>query len=453
MTQTPVAAGFGGRDSSVRIMEPWLSRAARMHPDRAALITPAHAWSYGELHEAARSVAGALHEWGIGHGDRVGLALPSDELIIALHGCLAIGAAAVPIDLRLTDAERALRLHGVARTLTELPSGPPVAERPFDLSDVATVMYTSGTTAGPKRVELSLSNWLWNACGSAIALGLDPAERWLCPMPLAHVGGLSIALRSAIYGTTVVLHERFDTERVRDVLRDPEERVTLVSLVPTMLARLLDAGLCAPPALRRVLLGGGPIAPALLARARAASIVVAPSFGMTETCSQIVTDGFALLGAEVALSDAGELLVRGPSVAHGAISGDGWLHTGDLARFDPGGRLEIVGRTAETIVSGGENIAPTEVEAVLLEHEAVSDAAVVGRPDAQWGEAVVALIVPRLGWVPAHPDGAVADARLTEDLRAFCAARLAGFKVPKRFELVEGLPRSTTGKLQRRELR
>jgi O-succinylbenzoic acid--CoA ligase len=434
-------------------MEPWLSRAARVHPHRAALVTPERTWTYRELNDSARAVAGALRASGVGHGDRVALALPSEELIVALHGCLAIGAAAVPIDLRLTEAERALRLQGVTRTLTELPVGPAAPERPLGLSDVATVMYTSGTTAGPKRVELTLSNWLWNAVGSAVALGLDPAERWLCPMPLAHVGGLSIALRSAIYGTTVLLHERFETERVRDALLDPAERVTLVSLVPTMLGRLLDAGLRQPPALRRVLLGGGPIPPALLARAGAAAITVSPSFGMTETCSQIATDGFPLLGAELALSDAGELLVRGPSVAAGAISGDGWLHTGDLGRFDEAGRLEIVGRTAETIVTGGENVAPTEIEAVLMEHDAVSDAAVIGRPDPEWGEAVVALIVPRLGWVHGHPHGTALDGVLAEDLRGFCAARLAPFKVPKRFELVETLPRSVTGKLQRRQLR
>jgi O-succinylbenzoic acid--CoA ligase len=431
-------------------MEPWLSRAARIHPDRPALVTRTRTWSYHEMHQAARAVAGALRECGVGHRDRVALQLPSDELIIALHGCLAIGAAAVPIDPRLTEAERALRLDGVAHTLTELPAGPFVAEREVDLSDVATVMYTSGTTAGPKRVELSLSNWLWNAMGSATALGLDPAERWLCPMPLAHVGGLSIALRSAIYGTSVVLHERFDAERVRDALLDPRERVTLVSLVPTMLRRLLDAGLSEPPALRRVLLGGGPIAPALLVRAREASIVVAPSFGMTETCSQIATDGFPLLGAELALSDAGELLVRGPSVALGAISNDGWLHTGDIARFDDAGRLEIVGRTADTIVTGGENVAPTEVEAVLLEHEAVSDVAVFGRADPEWGEAIVAHVVLRFG---AHVVLPADQVRMSAALRAFCGGRLATFKVPKSIEFVSTLPRGDTGKLRRRELR
>ena len=125
-------------------------------------------------------------------------------------------------------------------------------------------MHTSGTTAAPKPVELTYGNFLASALGSAVALGLDPAERWLCPMPLTHVGGLSIPIRSAIYATTAVLHGRFETEAVLNELMDPGRRITLVSLVPTMLARLLDAGLSRPPTLRWALLGGGPIAPALL---------------------------------------------------------------------------------------------------------------------------------------------------------------------------------------------
>ena len=167
----------------------------------------------------------------------------------------------------------------------------------------------------------------------------------------------------------MLLHERFDTERALAALMDPAARVTLVSLVPTMLTRLLDAGLREPPSLRRCLLGGGPMAPALLARARDAGVPVSPSFGMTETGSQIATDGFPLLGAELSLSAAGELLVRGPSVSAGALSADGWLHTGDLATLDDDdGRLAIIGRRSDMIVSGGENVAPAAVEAVLSEH-------------------------------------------------------------------------------------
>jgi O-succinylbenzoic acid--CoA ligase len=424
-------------------VESWLARAARMHGERAAVVAPEETLSYAELSARARSVAGALRERGIGPGDRVALALPSVALVPALHGCLLLGAVAVPIDLRLRPSERAARQSGTRLVLESLVTGEQVDDA-YDAapSDIATLMFTSGTTAGPKPVELSYDNWLWNALGSALALGLDPQERWLCPMPLAHVGGLSIQLRSAIYATTVVLHERFDADRALAALMDADARVTLVSLVPTMLARLLDAGLREPPTLRRVLLGGGPIARALLERAAAAGVPVSPSFGMTETCSQVATDGFALLGSELRIADDGELLVRGRAVAGGALSGDGWLHTGDLGKLDGSGRLTIVGRKSDTIVSGGENVAPAEVEATLLEHPAVADAAVLGRADPEWGEAVVAQIVVR--------EGATAGA---EDLRAHCAARLAPFKVPKRFEVVAQVPRGVTGKLLRRELR
>jgi len=428
-------------------MEAWLARAAREHGPRTALSTPggpdALALTYAELFAAAGRVAGGLRDAGIRRGDRVALALPGDQMVLALHGCLLNGAAAVPVDLRLTASEQALRTDGAALVLDALPDGAPGPPEPAGLDQPATVMFTSGTTAGPKEVVLSLDNWLGNAIGSAFALGLDRAERWLCPMPLAHVGGLSIGLRSVLYGTEVLLHGRYETEAVRDALMDPGARVTLASLVPTMLARLLDAGLAQPPTLRWVLLGGGPIAPALLARAAAAGVPVAPSYGMTEACSQIVTHGWPLLGTELSLGPDDEVLVRGRTVARGALAPDGWLHTGDRGRMDAEGRLEIVGRLAETIVSGGENIAPTEVEAALLEHLTVADVAVLGREDAEWGEAVVAQYVLAAGAL--DPGEA--------ELRAHCAARLAGYKVPKRFEVVAAVPRGTTGKLLRRELR
>jgi O-succinylbenzoic acid--CoA ligase len=259
-------------------------------------------------------------------------------------------------------------------------------------------------------------------------------------MPLTHVGGLSIPIRSAIYATTAVLHARFDTEAVLGELIDAARRITLVSLVPTMLARLLDAGLERPPTLRWALLGGGPIAPALLERAAAAGVPVAPTYGMTEACSQIATFGWPLAGVEVRVS-GGEVIVRGPIVSEGALSQDGWLHTGDLGRFGERSRLQIIGRKADTIVSGGENVAPAEVEAVLLSHPAVADAAVHPRADADWGEAVVATVVAA--------DGAV----LSEDeLRAFCSERLARFKVPKAIAFADRLPRTESGKLLRREL-
>jgi O-succinylbenzoic acid--CoA ligase len=259
-------------------------------------------------------------------------------------------------------------------------------------------------------------------------------------MPLTHVGGLSIPIRSAIYATTAVLQPRFDTEAVLRELMEPTRRITLVSLVPTMLARLLDAGLHEPPTLRWALLGGGPIPPALLERAEAAGVPVAPTYGMTEACSQIATFGWPLPGVELVTAE-GEVLVRGATVSRQALSADGWLHTGDLGEFDDRGRIRITGRKSERIVSGGENVAPAEVEAVLLEHPAVADAGVFGRPDPEWGEAVVAVVAVR------EETGLTAA-----ELRAFCAERMAGFKVPKEIEFATELPRTASGKLLRRQL-
>jgi O-succinylbenzoic acid--CoA ligase len=432
----------GAAEVTVSVMGVWIHLAGAKHPDRVAIEGPSRSLTYAQVSTAAVEVAGALRGMGVVDGDRVALALPAvEDFVVALHGCFLAGAVAVPVDLRLTEEERAARMAGAKVVLTELPS-PATVSWPGTLFGDApvTVMHTSGTTAAPKQVVLTRGNWLANALGSAVALGLDLAERWLCPMPLTHVGGLSIPIRSSIYATTAVVHGRFDTERVLGDLMDPARRITLVSLVPTMLSRLLDAGLSRPPTLRWVLLGGGPISSALLERAAGAGVPVAPSYGMTETCSQVVTFGWPLPGAEVWTSQ-GEVVVRGPMVAASAVDPDGRLFTGDLGTFDDRGRLVITGRKADTIVTGGENVAPVEVEDVLLTHPGVADAAVFARPDGEWGEAVVAAVVLREG-------GTIAG----EELRAFCAARLAGFKVPKEFMVVSGLPRSQTGKLLRHEL-
>jgi O-succinylbenzoic acid--CoA ligase len=414
--------------------------AAARRPDRVAIETPEGTLTYTELADAAAGAAAAL-----AGKERVAVALPPGlEFVITLHACLVAGAAVVPIDLRLAQSEREQRYAG-AEIVVDVPLGRGERGRPggWSADRAAAVMHTSGTTAAPKPVLLTHGNFLASALGSAVALGLDQDERWLCPMPLTHVGGLSIPIRSAIYATTVVLHGRFDTQTVLDALSDPKQRITLVSLVPTMLSRLLDAGLHTPPTLRWALLGGGPIPPALLHRAREAGVPVAPTYGMTEACSQIATFGWPLPGIDLSTTDDDELLVRGPIVSPSATDDAGWLHTGDLARFDKSGALVITGRKADTIITGGENVAPTEVEAVLLEHPAVRDAAVHSRPDPEWGEALIATVVIRDG-IATHP-------RLNE-LQAHCAQRLARFKVPKEIRFAEQLPRTASGKLLRREL-
>jgi O-succinylbenzoic acid--CoA ligase len=407
-------------------MQDWLTRAARAHPDRVALARGEDAMTYRELLAAARSGAPA-----VAPGERVPLAFADRlEFAVAMHGCLLAGAAAVPIDLRLGAEEQALR------------RAPGRAATPGTVA----VMHTSGTTSAPKPVELTAANFFANAAGSALALGLDPHERWLAVMPLAHVGGLTILLRSAIYATTVVVHDAFDTDAVLAQLMDPAAAITLVSLVPTMLARLLDAGLEHPPTLRWALLGGGPIPPGLLTRSATAGVPVAPTYGMTEACSQIATFGWPLHGVELRIDAAEEIHVRGSVVAPGALGADGWLATGDLGRFAADGRLEIIGRRSDTIVSGGENVAPAEVEAILLEHPSVADAGVFARADPEWGEAVWAQVVLRDGAADTDAE------RVADELRDFCHQRLAGFKVPKRIVFVPELPRTPSGKLLRRQL-
>ncbi len=472
------------------IVEGWLPRAAAARPGGVALQTRAGAVTYAELLAGAGAGASELAARGVEPGQRVAIALPPGLAFAqALHACLLLGAVAVPVDLRLTAAERAMIVAGAATRIEE-PLAGVEAGRPHpggedryagarhDLASTAVVIHTSGTTSAPKPIELTYGNLLWSALGSAVALGLDPRERWLCALPLSHVGGLSILLRSTIYATTAVVHERFDTDAVLEALM--QQQITLVSLVATTLARLLDAMPARPerpPMLRCALTGGGPVPAALVARAREAGVPVSLTYGLTESCSQVTTSPVARLDepsgerlnagpplfcARVRIVNAstdtpdipdtqealpsgqeGEILVAGPTVAPGSLAADGWLHTGDLGALDSEGRLSVTGRKADTIVSGGENVAPAEVEAVIEAHPDVLEAAVVPRPDERWGEAVTAIVVTRPG---AELDG--------EALRVHCARALAAHKVPKRVSFAaEPLPRTRSGKLLRKDLK
>ena len=246
-------------------------------------------------------------------------------------------------------------------------------------------------------------------------------------------------LRSVIGATTAVLHDGFDTARVRTALESGE--ITLASLVPTMLQRLREAGLVRAPGLRGIALGGGPIPAGLLEWAESAGVPALPVYGMTETSSQVVagSPGRPLRGVELRI-EGGEILVRGPMVARGALAPDGWLHTGDLGRLDGQGRLYVEGRLKELIVTGGENVAPLAVEQALISHPAVADAGVAGVADPEWGEAVTAFVVLRRCRLVAGAAGVV---------------RASGWprpRVPKAFHRVEELPRNAAGKLLRDRL-
>jgi O-succinylbenzoic acid--CoA ligase len=408
----------------------WLSDAARARPDHEAIVGADGTLTYAELDERATERARALATSRPTAGERIRVTHPPSlafaELLHALPRLGAIFAPEAPTE----------------------PPEPALAQPPetgtslrctFDPDAVHTLIRTSGTTGEPKLVELTYANHVASALASADGLGVEPGDRWLCPLPLHHVGGLNVLIRSVINKTTVVLHERFDVERVRATFEAGE--VTLASLVPTMLARLREAGLREAPGLRAIALGGGPIPTGLLDWAAEVGIPVVPVYGMTETCSQVVagSPGRPLRGVELEIGADGEILVRGPMVAPGAVAADGWLHTGDLGELDADGRLRVLGRLKELIVTGGENVAPLEVEQALLAHPAVVDAGVAGLPDPDWGEAVTAFVVLS---EPVDPD----------DLRAWCRERLAPFKVPKAIHAVERLPRNAGGKLLRDRL-
>lgn len=300
-----------------------------------------------------------------------------------------------------------------------------------------TVLFTSGTTSRPKAVELTLANHAASARASNSNLGNQPDDAWLCVLPLFHVGGLAILLRSAVNATTAVLHDGFRAGRVRDELEGGG--VTVVSLVPTMLHRLREIGFEGAPALRAVLLGGGPMPSGLLDWARDRAIPIVPSYGMTETASQVATPDGPLAGVDLRITADGEILVRGPMVARGSLASDGWLHTGDLGTLDSEGRLRVEGRRADLIVTGGENVMAGEVEEALRAHPAVADAGVRGFEDEEWGERVVAFVV-RAGEVS------------QDELIEACRARLGAYKAPKEVRFVVELPRTASGKLIRARL-
>ena len=483
------------------MLRDWLAYRAGASPQRTALVAGGRSWSYAALDAEVARTARQLAGCGAGTGDRIAVALPNGSWPAVLaHAALRLGATLVPINTRLAADEVAWQLRDARPRLTIVEErtaslvatagrdagrvlgvgGNPAAalaacsEADVALRDshdpeaVLAIVYTSGTTARPRGAMLTVGNFWWSAVGSALNIGTHDDDRWLACLPLFHVGGLSIVIRSAVYGVAALIHERFDPAAVNRAI--DEDGVTIVSLVAVMLQRLLDerADRPCPPSLRCVLLGGGPAPRPLLERCAAIGLPVAQTYGLTETTSQVATlrpeDGLRKLGSagrplypneiriandhEAASADgAGEILVRGPVVMAGYAGQrdatartivDGWLHTGDVGRLDADGYLYVLDRRDDLIVRGGENVYPAEVEAALLAHPAVLEAGAVGVADPTWGRRVVAIV--RL-----H------DAREdVEALMAHCRMRLAGYKVPSEILVSEeSLPRTASGKLQR----
>lgn len=305
--------------------------------------------------------------------------------------------------------------------------------------DVAAVVLTSGTAGEPRAVELTwrgmafLARWV----------PVEPGDGWLCCLPLHHVAGLAVVARAGATGVPLEVLDRFDVDAVR------RSKATLVSLVPTQVRRLLAAGVDLSR-FRTILVGGGPVPPDM-----AALPSVTTTYGLTETWGGVVHDGHPLPGVEVTLDDDdGEILVRTPTVMRGyrldgpatsaAFTPDGHLRTGDVGRWTEGGRLEVLDRKKDLLITGGVNVSPTTVERVLLSHPEIADVCVAGAPDPEWGERVVAYVVP-------DPGGG--DPPTLQDLRAFARPHLAPPELPRQVVLVDEIPRTPGGKPLRRLLR
>ncbi|RFU63648.1 o-succinylbenzoate--CoA ligase [Peribacillus saganii] len=481
----------------------WLKRRADVTPDRIALEFEDKAYTFIDLHLRVLETAGRLSGQGMKKGDRVALLIGSHpDSVIIIHACFYVGLEIVMLNSRLTnkeliwqirDAQPGWILTEAAFTLKAEELGEKIPNVPvffkeelnrlekvpnfqaldeFSLQDTATIMYTSGTSGKPKGVIQTYGNHWWSAVGSVLNLGLREEDCWLCSVPIFHISGFSILMRNVIYGIRVILLESFKEKEVNQAIK--ERSVTIVSVVTAMLNRMIaelqDENY--PESFRCMLLGGGPAPLHLLEECIQRGIPVYQTYGMTETSSQIVTlapeysinkigsAGKPLFpsqlkieveGREAVPGEAGEIAVAGPNVTPGYLNRkeetvqairNGWLFTGDIGYLDEEGFLYVIDRRSDLIISGGENVYPAEIEAVLAKHPAIFEAGVTGMEDEKWGKVPVAFVVLK-------PGAALSEA----DAIAHCRELLASYKVPKKILFCSELPRNSSNKLLRRELK
>jgi len=479
-----------------------LATRASTTPQKTAIIDTetGDRWSYRELHDAVDETARALSPYEQAKTNRLGIAVsPSAQFVVALYAAIRLGWQVVPLNDSLSTGELGERIERVepavclctAETETLIAEAvqsetaivsvdePTTAhaDRLFETTgsvdpdppafdETILILFTSGTTGDPKAVQLTAGNILASATASAFRLGVRPDYRWLCCLPMYHMGGLAPAFRTVLYGTTLAIQPTFDAAETARIMA--EQQITGVSLVPTQLKRLLDAGIDAPT-LETVLLGGAPASKSLIDRASDEEIPVYPTYGLTETASQVATAtpqeaidcegtvGHPLLGTSVTVVDdgkqvspgqRGEIVVDGPTVTPGYLDEEKtkeafceWgLQTGDLGYRDDDGRLWVIGRRDDTIITGGELVSPAEIVEQIERVRGVTGAAVVGVDDLEWGQRVVAVVSGD------HESS-------TEETRArildHCREQLANYKVPKKIEFVETIPRTHSGTVDR----
>ncbi|WP_082195199.1 o-succinylbenzoate--CoA ligase [Bacillus andreraoultii] len=479
----------------------WLMKRVQLTPNRLALHFNDEKISFNELYLRVTSTAERLYHGGIRKGDRVAVLLNNHvEMVVILHALQLIGSTAVLLNTRLQSEELLYQLQDSHSSfliseeklaeqwkpmignlqdymiIENLPymektSFPYVTE--FDLQDICTMMYTSGTTGRPKGVLQTYGNHWSSAMGSVLNLGLQENDAWLTAVPLFHISGFSTLIRSALYGIPVILYEKFDERIINEALI--EGKATIISVVSTMVQRMMNAlgEQLYHPSFRCMLIGGGPVPLSLLETCKNKQIPVFQTYGLTETSSQIVTlapeDSIRKLGSagkplfysQIRIekdgkisepNQVGEIAVKGPNVTIGyynreeankkSFTSDGWFYTGDIGYLDEEGFLFVLDRRSDLIISGGENIYPSEIENVIGSHSKIKEVSVVGMNDSLWGQVPVAFYVVK--------DGEnVSD----QELEQFCRLHLANYKVPKKWMPIEELPKNASNKILRRVLK
>jgi fatty-acyl-CoA synthase len=461
-----------------------LSERARITPDKLALVVleTGERLTYADLESRARDAASALLERGIRQGDRFGILGENRVEFIALFfGGLKIGAIVVPLSTRATDHERdqiaidcgmkevvplgarASRPQSASVALDDYHDR---ARRPIDADETSALLYTSGTTGKPKGVMIPRRQLFWNGYNTVVNWGLREDDVSPLYTPIYHAGGLA-AFMIPIFtaGGTMILHRSFNVSEVWQTIE--RERCTVVLGVPTIWKMLMEAPEFATAKLDHVrwfISGGAPLPHYIIEAFQKRGVVFKQGYGMTEVgvnCFTMTTDesyrkpgsiGRPMMFTEVRLSnmdgEIGEMEIRGPHVSKGywnnneatsaSYAEDGWFRTGDLARRDEDGFFYIAGRRKEMFISGGVNIYPAEIEAELVTHPAVNDAAVISMADETWGEVGVAFVV-----------GTASE----DELASYLMLRIAKYKVPRRFVFIDALPRTPYGKVEKEKLR